>query len=130
MHKVLVTGANGQLGKALAYTQGNYPNLSGLFESKETLDVTNPQQLHQYIKQHAINYVINCAAYTNVDQAETTQGLATSVNTEAPAHLASLATVFSFTLFHISTDYVFKGDLAQPLEETMPTEPVTYYGQS
>ena len=130
MPNVLVTGADGQLGKALAYSQKNYPDLQGLFTTKEALDITHAQQLNAYLERHPVDYIVNCAAYTNVDQAETDQAQAFTVNAIGPAYLGAIASKLGCKLFHISTDYVFGGRIPQPLEETMATQPTTYYGQS
>lgn len=130
MIKVLVTGASGQLAQALACTQASYPDLVTTFHTKQTLDITKPTQLAAHLSTHPINYLINCAAYTNVEQAEQEQDRAWAVNALAPSYLASLAKELGFTLLHISTDYVFGGELAQPLSESMPTRPVNYYGQT
>ena len=130
MPSILVTGAEGQLGKELAYSQKHYPDLQGLFTTKEELDITNPQQINDYLAHHPVDYIVNCAAYTRVDQAETDQAQAFAVNATGPAYLGTIASKLGCKLFHISTDYVFGERLTQPLEETMATQPATYYGQS
>lgn len=130
MPSILITGAAGQLGKELAASQQHYPDLQGLFATKEALDITHPTQLHDYLERHPVDYIVNCAAYTHVDQAETDPAKAFTVNATGPAYLGALASKLGCKLFHISTDYVFGGGLPQPLEETMPTQPATYYGQS
>jgi dTDP-4-dehydrorhamnose reductase len=94
------------------------------------VDITQKAVLADYLKAHPIKFVVNCAAYTNVDQAETDQATAHAVNTLGPENLASLAQELGFTLLHVSTDYVFKGNIAQPLNETMPVEPINYYGHT
>lgn len=130
MIKVLVTGARSQLAQALAHTQAAYPGFQVTFQPRHELDITNLCQLRTYLSAHPINYLVNCAAYTDVDKAEQEQAQAFAVNALGPGYLASLAKDLGFTLFHISTDYVFEGKLAQPLTESMPTKPVNYYGQT
>jgi dTDP-4-dehydrorhamnose reductase len=130
MIKVLITGAQGQLAQALAHTQPKHNYLSAIYQGKQALDITHIQELKRYLQNNPINYLINCAAYTQVDQAETDQECAYRINSIAPGYLASLAQELGFTLLHISTDYVFEGLLAAPLTETMPTNPVNCYGKS
>jgi len=130
MITVLVTGAQGQLAQALAYTQPKHNYLSATYQSKQGLDITYRQKVKSYLQNNPIDYLINCAAYTQVDQAETDQEHAYTINAIAPGYLASLAQELNFTLLHISTDYVFEGLLAKPLTETMVTNPVNYYGKS
>jgi dTDP-4-dehydrorhamnose reductase len=128
--KVLVTGYPGQLAQALAYTQNTYDQLAVTYTSKEELDITRLDQLTAYLQTHPIQYLINCAAYTQVNTAEKDQLNAQLVNARAPGYLAKLSQELGFTLLHISTDYVFEGMLAQPLTEVMSTAPINYYGQT
>ena len=130
MPNVLVTGADGQLGKTLASSQQHYPEMQVLFANKATLDITNRQQLHHYFKNYSINYVVNCAAYTQVDQAEKNLAQIFEVNVQGPAYLGELALTYGFTLLHISTNYVFDGMHTCPLTETMPPQPINAYGKS
>ena len=129
MH-VLVTGANSQLAQALAHTQASFQGLQVIFAPKSALDITNLAQVRAYLQDHAIDYLINCAAYTQVDEAEHDQASAFAVNTVGPQYLASLAQAMNFTLLHISTDHVFGGEIAHPYTESMLARPVNYYGQS
>lgn len=128
--KILVTGYPGQLAQALGRTQPAYEKLAVTYTSRKELDITNLDQVVAYLQANPIQYLINCAAYTQVDLAERDPASAARVNTTAPGYLANLAKELGFTFLHISTDYVFEGMLAQPLTEIMPTSPINYYGQT
>lgn len=131
MIKVLITGANGQLGQALQYTQGETTlPMSVTYATKTELDITDLEQLLNYLQHNPIQYLINCAAYTQVDLAETEPIDAYRINEQAPGYLAMLAKQLNFTLLHISTDYVFEGTNPTPLTEDMLTNPINYYGQT
>lgn len=128
--KVLVTGYPGQLAQALAHTQTTHDQLAVTYTSKGEFDITNVDQCSAYLQANPIQYLINCAAYTQVDLAEKDHANAQLINATAPGYLAKLSKELGFTLLHISTDYVFEGVLAQPLTEIMPTSPINYYGQT
>lgn len=128
--KVLVTGYPGQLAQALSHTQITHDQLAVTYTSKEDLDITDLDQLAAYLQASPTQYLINCAAYTQVDLAEKNHASAKLINATAPGYLAKLSKELGFTLLHISTDYVFEGVLAQPLTEIMPTSPINYYGQT
>ena len=122
---LLIIGANGQLGLAL---QAKYPEARAV-DSGE-LDITNQEQVNNF-DWSSIKVILNAAAYTNVDGAETTEGrvAAWQVNAVAVANLAKVATQHNLTLVHISTDYVFDGS-QNPHTETEPFSPLGVYGQS
>jgi dTDP-4-dehydrorhamnose reductase len=128
--QVLVTGYPGQLAQALSHTQNMCDQLAVTYTSKEELDIANLYQAAVYLEANPIQYLINCAAYTQVDLAENNHAIVKHINATAPGYLAKLSNELGFTLLHISTDYVFEGNLAQPLTETMPTSPINYYGQT
>jgi dTDP-4-dehydrorhamnose reductase len=130
MINVLITGGQGQLAQALAHTQPRNSDLIVTYTSKQELDITDQRQLCTYLQNNPIHYLINCAAYTQVDKAETDRTNANEINALAPGYLANLAKKLNFTLLHISTDYVFEGLIANPLTEDMPTNPINYYGQT
>jgi len=123
--RILIIGANGQLGTAL---REKYP--SALAVSSSDLDITNAEQLANY-DWTKVDNIINAAAYTNVDRAETAEGrvAAWQVNASATANLAKIATAFDLTLIHISTDYVFDGTQTIHFEDEM-FSPLGVYGQS
>lgn len=129
--KVLVTGANGQLGKTLKQLyKTNKDTIDFTFATKEDLDITVPQEVKNYVNHHRFHYCINCAAYTNVEQAEKTPEIAYKVNAEAVKTLAEACRDTNTVLIHISTDYVFDGDKGTPYTETDTPNPINEYGKS
>ena len=130
MKRVLVTGANGQLGLAIQAAANNYPELSFVFTGKQDLDVTNEAQVHAFFKANAIDVCINAAAYTDVDKAEEETAAAYLINETAPRLLAEPCKAHNVFLVHISTDYVFDGTKGSPYTaEDMPN-PINLYGAS
>lgn len=129
--KVLVTGANGQLGKAIQELNAN--NAKGLdfvFVSKSELDITNLDDLKIFFDKNSFDYVINCAAYTDVEQAEKTPKIAYKVNAEGVKHIAEICLEHNTVLIHISTDYVFDGKKSTPYSEDDLPNPINEYGKS
>lgn len=130
MSVVLITGSDGQLGCALQATFKAHSALAPLFCSKSMLDITDPDQIEACIKAHAIRYIINCAAYTDVQLAEQEAESCFKVNSIGAGHLAELAAKYHIVLFHISTDYVFGASTGRPLRPNDPTGPLNQYGRS
>ena len=129
--KVLVTGANGQLGKTIEELFSiNDANLEFTFVSKENLDITNEDELLLYFKANKFDYCINCAAYTNVEQAEKTPEIAYKVNAEGVKNLAQVCKDANTILIHISTDYVFDGEKSEPYLVSDIPNPINEYGKS
>jgi dTDP-4-dehydrorhamnose reductase len=126
---ILVTGANGQLGSELQAIANQY-EYDVLFTDAATLDITSLEQVQTFVTGKNINYIINCAAYTQVDQAENEPELAAKVNDLAVANLVQVAQDHNIKLVHVSTDYVFDGTSHQPLKETDPTNPIGVYGRT
>lgn len=129
MYNVLVTGASGQLGSELQAIAGQYAYVFHFKDSK-ALDITNYQQFEQFVVHHHINVIINCAAYTAVDKAESEPKLANAINNLAVKHMAEVAKTQQIKLVHISTDYVFDGTNHKPYEETDVPNPQSVYGQT
>ena len=130
MSKVLVTGAKGQLGREIKKLR-NYFSQIYTFTDLEELDVTNRAFLKSYLSEHAADYIINCAAYTDVDGAESEPDQARKLNRDAVEYLKeNLDFHPELKLFHISTDYVFSGNQQHPLREEDPTEPISVYGKT
>src|SRR5258706_15792067 len=105
--KILVTGSNGQLGKELKKITGSFPQFDFIFLSKEDLPIHHFEMARHYFKIYQPQYLINCAAYTAVDRAESEKDLAFQVNGEAPGVLAAICKENHTQFIHISTDYVF-----------------------
>ena len=128
---ILVTGANGQLGRELYDRQGLARASSEFyFTDKEDLDITQKGDVEKFIDNHAIDTVINCAAYTDVDGAESHQQAAWQLNEAAVGNLARLAADRNLRLIHISTDYVFDGTNHRPYREDDEPNPHSVYGKS
>ena len=124
-----MTGANGQLGSTLKDVSINY-NHNYFFREKNELDITNFFVLENFLKKNNINTLINCAAYTNVNESETNKDLSNNVNHYAVENIAKLCFKFGIQLIHISTDYVFDGLKKYPYNETDKTNPINYYGKT
>ena len=127
---ILVTGANGQLGRELQALAASYPAYEFLFVSKEELSINDFNGVYRFLTNHHIDYCINCAAYTAVDKAETEKYKAFLINAEAAGNLARICKGYDTQLFHISTDYVFDGTGTQPYKEADATNPLGVYGSS
>lgn len=128
--KILITGANGQLGSCLKEISCNYPTFDFVFTDVEELDITSRNAVREMISELQPKWVINAAAYTAVDRAETDIELATLLNATAVSILAEESANVGAGLVHISTDYVFAGDNPKPLTEDEPTLPVSIYGKT
>lgn len=130
MKKILVTGANGQLGRCIKDAATNFPDLQFVFVSKETLDIENTALLKDYFRKNAFSHCINTAAYTNVEKAESEPEKAFAINAEAVKNVATVCKENDVVLLHISTDYVFDGKKESPYLETDLTNPISVYGAS
>jgi len=128
--RILVTGASGQLGLSLQDIAMEYPHLEFVFANSEALDITDSEKVLNTIGLGNFNYCINCAAYTNVDQAEKSPQIAFRVNAEAVKHLAVACKQYGVTLIHISTDYVFDGEKGSPYTVNDQPKPINEYGRS
>jgi len=128
MKKVLLIGAKGQVGQELQVT---LPYLGEVISiGREELDLTNSEKIGQLIREIHPDYLVNAAAYTAVDKAETEPDLAYSINATAPKIMAEAAEKIKAKFLHISTDYVFDGRKNTPYLETDLTNPLGVYGQS
>lgn len=130
MIEVLVTGANGQLGKSIQKLAPDYPALHFVFKNSKKLDITDTRNVAEVFAQSKFDYCINCAAYTNVEQAEREPEKAFLVNAEGVKNLALACSSFNVTLIHISTDYVFDGEKETPYKPTDKPNPINIYGTS
>ena len=130
---ILVTGANGQLGHEMQRVARNSNHtfvFTDVAEGYERLDITDLEAVRRMVGERAIDIIVNCAAYTNVDKAETDATLADLLNNTAAAHLATAMKETGGTLIHVSTDYVFQGDRNTPCREDWPTCPLGVYGKT
>ncbi|MDR1919146.1 MAG: dTDP-4-dehydrorhamnose reductase [Tannerellaceae bacterium] len=130
MKTILVTGANGQLGLSLRPHADSLGWGRFLFTDADSLDICQKEALLSFAQEHELAYIINCAAYTAVDQAEENESLCLRVNTEAVRNLGEVASALGIRVIHISTDYVFDGTNSIPYVETDYTCPVSVYGRS
>lgn len=128
--KILVTGANGQLGKELQELSDEFLVFDFIFLSREELPIHDAGSVKQAFNKYAPQYCINCAAYTAVDKAETDQENAFLINGEATGVLASACKEFNTRFIHISTDYVFDGKATAPYKTDAATNPQSIYGES
>jgi dTDP-4-dehydrorhamnose reductase len=130
VRKILVTGANGQLGRSFQDIEGEYPDFQFIFLSKEDVSICDTEKMRKYFSTHQPQFLVNCAAYTAVDKAESEPYLAMQVNRDAVGSLASLCNQFNCQFVHISTDYVFNGRASRPYREEDEPDPQNVYGQS
>ena len=126
--KILITGANGMLAKEIKekFAQGNELILTDVAE----LDITNREAVMKYVEEKKPELIINCAAFTAVDKAEEAGEIVEKINADGPGNLAKAAKANDAVLVHVSTDYVFGGDLdvEKDYKEDDPKKPVTAYG--
>ena len=127
---VLVTGASGQLGKCFQKLAAREEEIDWLFMDSSEIDITSTRDLRDFFKSKRIDYCINCAAYTNVEKAESEKERAFQINAEAVKNLAEICKKNRAVLIHFSTDYVFDGTSKIPYSEADPTNPINVYGAS
>ncbi len=130
MKKILVTGANGQLGKELRDIATNFPQYEFLFLSREDMPIHHYELVRNTFDGFKPDYCVNCAAYTAVDKAEQEIELANIINAESVGILAAISREHHCKFIHISTDYVFSGDSPKPYVEIDTTCPVSVYGKT
>ncbi len=125
--KILINGQHGQVSREL---QKHLADLGQLFVlGRDQLDLANPEQIRQQVRAHRPDLIINAAAHTAVDQAESEPDLAFAINATAPGILAQEAADLGIPLIHYSTDYVFDGSKAEPYTEDDETNPLSVYGR-
>lgn len=128
MKKILITGANGQLGSELNVLSKIYNQFEWVFTDREELDLCNLENLSTELTNIKPDYIINCAAHTAVDRAESEYELSDVLNHKSVAVMANWSENNTCKLIHISTDYVFDGTVATALSESAPTGPINVYG--
>ena len=127
---ILITGANGQLGSEMRALATGHPAHAYHFTDAAELDICDKEGVAAYVAGHAIDVIVNCAAYTAVDRAEDDAALCDRLNRLAPGYLAEAAQARGAALVHISTDYVFDGTAHTPYAEDAPTCPASVYGRT
>src|SRR5690349_14955538 len=128
--KILVTGANGQLGKEIQRLVSAYEQYEFVFADRTGLPIEQESRVKDFFSQLKPYACINCAAYTAVDKAESEKDRANEVNADAVGYLANASSTNGTLFIHISTDYVFNGNSSIPYKEEDQTEPVNHYGLS
>lgn len=128
--KILITGANGQLGSELKELSNHYSQFEWVFADRSVLDLSDLASISHVLDSLQPQIIINCAAYTAVDKAETETELADMLNHQAVAILAQWTAAHDCRLVHISTDYVFDGNSSTALTEDEATGPINVYGQT
>lgn len=128
---VLIVGATGQLGseiKDIVDKQGS--QLKYFFTGSADLDITHLAAVRNYVEKHAINFIVNCAAFTMVDLCESEEEKCNAINYHGAKNLAKAASEFNCKLIHVSTDYVFDGEAKTPYTETSLINPLSVYGKA
>jgi len=130
MAVILITGAKGQLGNELRVVSGKYFGYDFIFTDIDELDITDLLKTKEFILNKKPDWIVNCAAYNQVDKAEGDFQNALLINSAAVRNIASVIKDSGIRFIHISTDYVFEGNANFPYTETSPTNPLTAYGRS
>lgn len=130
MKKILVTGSYGQLGSSLKRELADDPEIEAVYTDYDTLDITDEEAVRQFMTEGKFDIVVNCAAYTAVDKAETDSIKAAQLNTGAVGILGKMAVKTGAKVIHISTDYVFSGQNYRPYEENDEPYPQGMYGRT
>ncbi len=128
-YNILVTGSNGQVGSEIKELSSNY-NYNFFFTTRDDIDITSKESIKEFCQTNSINVIINCAAYTAVDKAQSDIENADLVNRKAVKKLSIVAKELNIKLIHISTDYVFDGKNFKPYVEEFQTNPQSVYGKT
>lgn len=128
--KILVTGANGQLGNEMRVLSEKYPQHKFIFTDVQELDICNKQAVGIFFEENKIDFVVNCAAYTAVTKAEEDIELSFAINRDAVRNLGEASAKVGAKIIHVSTDYVFDGKTYLPYTEDVPVNPESIYGKS
>lgn len=128
--KILVTGSDGQLGRSLRKKFENDPEIEAVFTDVDSLDITDRNALERIFSDNNFDILVNCAAYTDVNRAESDDLMAARLNTQAVGYMAEVASRYNVRIIHISTDYVFSGDSSRPYVENDEPYPHSIYGRT
>jgi dTDP-4-dehydrorhamnose reductase len=130
MTSYLVTGGAGQLGQCFQEVANEFPDINLFFATRNEVDISRSETIVNFYSKKPFDGIINCAAYTNVDQAEKEEESALKINTEGLQNLIDFAENKNISIIHFSTDYVFDGQSAEPYLEAAATNPLGIYGKS
>jgi dTDP-4-dehydrorhamnose reductase len=130
MKKIIILGAKGQLGNEFQELELRFPAFTFFFFDVAELDIVQADLVNKKISEIKPDYVVNCAAYTAVDKAETEKGIAYAINADAVKNIAAACSANGSNLVHISTDYVFDGEASHPYKEDSDVNPSSVYGLS
>ena len=130
MSNILITGSNGQLGRSFKFCSSEYQKFNFVYKDFFQLNICDENQLRDFLEKEKISFLINCAAYTNVDNAEEEIEKAKKINTSAVEILTNLSLEYKFKLIHFSTDYVFDGNSNKPYGENSKVSPKGIYGKT
>lgn len=130
IHRILVTGANGQLGWELSRLSTSYPKYQFIFVDRTIVDLSKPETINEVLEKHQPDAIINTAAYTAVDKAETEKELAYTVNAKSVEMMAAYAASKNIPFITFSTDYVFTGTAAEPYTTNTTIAPLNFYGST
>ena len=126
---ILVTGANGQLGQQFK-NNTTKSDFEFYFADENELDITKKNDILNYISDYKINFILNCAAYTDVNGSESNKELAIKINSEAIKNLVEICEEKKIKMIHFSTDYVYNSESLDPIKECKNIDPINYYGYS
>ena len=127
---ILITGAQGQLGNEFRFLSFTHPHFRFIFTDVDGLDITKPRQVMSFFSKNAVLFVVNCAAYTAVDKAETDVKLATKINVNGSRNLAKACQAHGATMIQISTDYVYHNSQNTPFKEGYKASPKGVYAKT
>ena len=130
MRSYLVTGGSGQLGQCFHAVTNQFSEINLFFTSRNEVDITRSETIANFYSKNPFDGIINCTAYTNVDQAEKEEENALKINTEGLQNLIDFAENKNLSIIHFSTDYVFDGQATEPYPEQAATNPIGIYGNS
>jgi dTDP-4-dehydrorhamnose reductase len=130
MRSYLVTGGSGQLGQCFQEVANEFPDINLFFATRNEVDISRPETIVNFYSKKPFDDIINCAGYTNVDQAEKEEESALKINTEGLQNLIDFAENKNISIIHFSTDYVFDGESSEPNPEQAATNPIGIYGNS
>ncbi|MBX4263660.1 dTDP-4-dehydrorhamnose reductase [Clostridium estertheticum] len=128
--KILITGANGQLGRELANQYKEKKTIDLILTGRSDLDISNINEVYSFVNENKPDVIINCAALTAVDKCEAEIDMAYKINAIGPKNLAIAANEIGAEIVQVSTDYVFSGNIDKPLTEFDKIDPLTIYGKT